>query len=71
VRLQAYRASREAFAPEHVALVAAAKRDWPTWEREDVVLVVLSDVGGGVWRGRAATERATVELTYCREIGLR
>jgi CRISPR-associated endonuclease/helicase Cas3 len=71
VRVQVYHASQESLAPEHVAPVAAAKRDWPAWEREDVVMVVLSEAGGGVWRGQAATERSTVELAYCRDMGLR
>jgi CRISPR-associated endonuclease/helicase Cas3 len=70
VRVASYRSNREALSPEHAALVAAAKAEWPVWEREDVLIVVLTEAGNGVWRGQATKEKSIVGLTYSRTRGL-
>ena len=70
VKVASYRVSHEASAPHHAALVAAAKAEWPPWERDDIVMFVLNDAGNGVWRGQAANDKSIVELTYSRLRGL-
>ena len=50
-------------------MIAAAKSDWPAWEREQPLLML--EPYGGSWRGEVVKGKVTASVVYSKTIGLR